>query len=159
MWRLCPSGCKGPILFYTGNEGPIDAFWGSNGFMQQVLSPKLGALLVFAEERYYGESQPEGGGGFRYLSTEQVRWARHPRTGVTLALVTNALLTAAHAEQVLADYAGLLGSLKVNLSAVNCPVVSFGGSYGATLTTLFRLKYVALLAQRPTTSQLTPCAS
>ena len=28
--------CKGPILFYTGNEGPIDAFWASNGFMLEV---------------------------------------------------------------------------------------------------------------------------
>ena len=29
--------CKGPILFYTGNEGPIEAFWGSNGFMIEVI--------------------------------------------------------------------------------------------------------------------------
>lgn len=68
------NGCKGPILFYTGNEGPIDAFWGSNGFMQQVLAPRLGALLVFAEERYYGLSRPQNASGkFDYLSTEQVR--------------------------------------------------------------------------------------
>ena len=28
--------CKGPILFYTGNEGSIEAFWASNGFMLEV---------------------------------------------------------------------------------------------------------------------------
>jgi hypothetical protein len=30
------NGCKGPILLYTGNEGPIDAFWGASGFVNQV---------------------------------------------------------------------------------------------------------------------------
>lgn len=34
-----PAGCPGPILLYTGNEGPIDAFWGSNGFMIHHLAP------------------------------------------------------------------------------------------------------------------------
>ena len=116
FWGKQPAldnGCKGPILFYTGNEGPIDAFWGSNGFMTEVLAPALGALLVFGEERYYGLSQPTGGRSYEYLSTEQV----------------------------LADYANLLTSLKQQLGATNCPVVAFGGSYGGTLTTLFRLKY------------------
>eukprot|EP00316_Scyphosphaera_apsteinii_P008850 CAMPEP_0119315198 /NCGR_PEP_ID=MMETSP1333-20130426/34829_1 /TAXON_ID=418940 /ORGANISM="Scyphosphaera apsteinii, Strain RCC1455" /LENGTH=464 /DNA_ID=CAMNT_0007320481 /DNA_START=96 /DNA_END=1487 /DNA_ORIENTATION=+ len=109
-----PNACKGPILFYTGNEGPIDAFWASNGFMTEVLAPRLGALIIFGEERYYGQSLPTGlGGSFKYLSTEQV----------------------------LADYANLLTHLKEEFGAENCPVVSFGGSYGGTLTTLFRLKY------------------
>ena len=72
-----PDGCPGPILLYTGNEGPIDAFWGSNGFMINYLAPKWGALLLFPEERYYGKSQPFGGESLTpanavYLSTEQV---------------------------------------------------------------------------------------
>ena len=41
------NGCKGPILFYTGNEGPIEAFWASNGFMTDVFAPKWNALLIF----------------------------------------------------------------------------------------------------------------
>ena len=53
------NGCKGPILFYTGNEGPIDAFWGSNGFMTEVLAPRLGALLIFGEEVRWPVSIPQ----------------------------------------------------------------------------------------------------
>ena len=46
--------CRGPILVYAGNEGPIEAFWGGNGFMIDVLAPRLGALVVFPEQRFYG---------------------------------------------------------------------------------------------------------
>lgn len=82
--------------------------------MTDVLAPEFGALLVFAEERYYGTSQPQGTSGrFDYLSTEMV----------------------------LADYAALITSLRKELDAQNCPCIAFGGSYGGTLTTLFRLKY------------------
>lgn len=114
------AGCRGPILFYTGNEGPIDAFWGSNGFMIEHLAPKWGALLVFGEERYYGKSLPFG-----------AKSLTDPANAVYLST-----------EQVLADYAELLQHLKATIpGAQNCPVVSFGGSYGGTLTTYFRLKY------------------
>ena len=34
------------------------------------------------------------------------------------------------AEQAMADYAWLIGSLKANISAPLAPVVLFGGSYG-----------------------------
>jgi hypothetical protein len=54
-WGVDPAkklenGCPGPILLYTGNEGPITAFWGSNGFMVEHLAPKWGAMLIFPEE-------------------------------------------------------------------------------------------------------------
>ena len=42
---------------------------------------------------------------------------------------------------MLADYASLLTRVKASLNASRCPVVAFGGSYGGTLATLFRLKY------------------
>ena len=38
----------------------ITAFWAATGFMSEVLAPKWGALLVHAEERYYGTSLPFG---------------------------------------------------------------------------------------------------
>ena len=76
--KRLPNGCPGPILMYTGNEGPITAFWESNGFMVEYLAPKWGAMLVFPEERYYGESLPFGSQSFlatnlKYLTTEQAR--------------------------------------------------------------------------------------
>ena len=43
------NGCRGPILLYTGNEGPITAFWEATGFMQDVLAVEWGALLVYPE--------------------------------------------------------------------------------------------------------------
>jgi pimeloyl-ACP methyl ester carboxylesterase len=115
------NGCPGPILMYTGNEGPITAFWGSNGFMVEYLAPKWGAMLVFPEERYYGESLPFGRASFsaqnlRYLTTEQV----------------------------LEDYVAIVDHLRATIDgAASCPVLAFGGSYGGTLTTFLRAKYPA----------------
>ena len=72
-----PNGCPGPILLYTGNEGAITGFWEANGFMTEHLAPKWGGLLVFPEERFYGESQPFGNASATresraFLTTEQV---------------------------------------------------------------------------------------
>ena len=117
------NGCKGPILFYTGNEGPIDAFWNSAGFPAKDLAEKWGGLVVFAEHRYYGKSMPFGA---KSLTKDYVMYLS--------------------TEQALADYANLIQALKKELNAENCPVISFGGSYGATLTTYFRAKYPHIVA-------------
>ena len=119
-FKNLPGDCPGPILFYSGNEGPIDAFWNSNGFMQ-TLAKEWNGLLVFGEHRYYGESMPFGNESLT------------PENAVYLST-----------EQALADYAYLLTELKNNIlgtQAVECPIISFGGSYGATLTTYYRVKY------------------
>uniref|UniRef100_A0A6B2L2S3 Lysosomal Pro-X carboxypeptidase n=1 Tax=Arcella intermedia TaxID=1963864 RepID=A0A6B2L2S3_9EUKA len=79
-------------------------------------APSLGALLVFAEHRYFGRSLPFPSGPLqhlRYLS----------------------------AEQALADYAALLFHLSGALFPPDTPVVAVGGSYGGMLAAWLRLKY------------------
>ncbi|GMI02076.1 hypothetical protein TrVE_jg8031 [Triparma verrucosa] len=104
------SSCPGPIMFYTGNEGPVDGFWSGNGFMMEM-AESWGGLIVFGEERYYGESIPSE--DYSFMSTQQV----------------------------LEDYVELLDFVKNEYDAQECPVIAFGGSYGGTLTTFFRAGY------------------
>lgn len=110
----------GPIFLYCGNEGYIDWFAVNAGFMWDI-APQFGALLVFPEHRYYGESMPYGSQSVAY------------KDGDSLSYLT--------AEQALADFATLIVDLKKNLSAQACPVVLFGGSYGGMLAAWMRLKY------------------
>ncbi|XP_044510938.1 lysosomal Pro-X carboxypeptidase isoform X2 [Mangifera indica] len=110
----------GPIFLYCGNEGDIEWFAVNSGFMWDI-APKFGAMLIFPEHRYYGESLPYG-------SREEAY-----RNATMLSYLT--------AEQALADFAVLITDLKRNLSAEACPVVLFGGSYGGMLAAWMRLKY------------------
>ncbi|CAL1371970.1 unnamed protein product [Linum trigynum] len=111
---------RGPIFLYCGNEGDIEWFAVNTGFVWEI-APRFGAMILFPEHRYYGESMPYG-------SQEEAY-----KNATTLAYLT--------AEQALADYAVLITDLKRNLSAENCPVVLFGGSYGGMLAAWMRLKY------------------
>ncbi|XP_062408118.1 lysosomal Pro-X carboxypeptidase [Sardina pilchardus] len=114
----------GPILFYTGNEGDIAWFCNNTGFMWDV-AEELGAMLVFAEHRYYGESMPFG--------AESYSDAKH--------------LNYLSSEQALADFAVLIKYLKASWSgAQNSAVVAVGGSYGGMLAAWFRMKYPHVVA-------------
>lgn len=110
----------GPIFFYCGNEGDIEWFAANTGFVWEI-APRFGAMVVFPEHRYYGESMPYGSSEIAYANA------------TSLSHLT--------AEQALADFAVLLTDLKSNLSAEACPVVLFGGSYGGMLAAWMRLKY------------------
>lgn len=108
----------GPIFFYTGNEGDITGFQRASGLLTD-LAPKFGALVVFAEHRYYGKSMPFGEDSF---------------TGDNIGLLMM--------DQAMADYAYLMKYLKSkHCSGGPCPIIAFGGSYGGMLAAYMRFKY------------------
>ncbi|XP_078048841.1 lysosomal Pro-X carboxypeptidase [Augochlora pura] len=107
-----------PIFFYTGNEGDIEVFAQNTGFMWDI-APEFGALLIFAEHRYYGESMPYGNKS--YNDTKHLGY-----------------LTS---EQALADFVDLIQDIKSTMKYKNSPVIVFGGSYGGMLSAWIRIKY------------------
>jgi len=61
------------LFFYTGNEAPVDLYVNHTGLMWEN-APLYNALMIFAEHRFYGGSQPCPGGWAEcpaYLSVEQ----------------------------------------------------------------------------------------
>ncbi|KNC50905.1 uncharacterized protein AMSG_12046 [Thecamonas trahens ATCC 50062] len=119
-----------PIFFYTGNEDEITAYAEAAGAVWEA-ADAMGAAVVFAEHRYFGESLPFGKATFNH--TGNLRW-------LTI-------------EQALADYALLITALKDPSSphylapgAEHAPVITFGGSYGGILSAFFRAKYPNIVA-------------
>jgi lysosomal Pro-X carboxypeptidase len=111
-------GAGSPIFFYTGNEGDIQWFCENTGFVWEQ-AEQLGALVVFAEHRYYGNSMPYGAESY-----------------------SKANLNYLTSEQALADYAYLIKSIKSSRPETQkSAVIAFGGSYGGMLAAWFRMKY------------------
>lgn len=79
----------------------------------------FGALLIFAEHRYYGESFPSGNKSFG-----------DPKYAGYL-----------NSYQALADYVKLIEYLKSDTKYNASPVITFGGSYGGMLSAWIRMKY------------------
>ena len=114
--RYATDNKTSPILFYTGNESPLEQYINHTGLIWE-LAPELNARVVFAEHRYEGESLPN---------------------------VSSQCLSYASTIQALADYANLLEkNLNPGNTA---PVIAFGGSYGGMLSGWMRMKYPHLIA-------------
>jgi len=108
----------GCIFFYVGNEGPVTLYATHTGLMWEN-AERFGAMLVFAEHRYYGETWPLG---TEEASLEHMEYLS--------------------SQQALADYATLLHALRAQRGIPSrTPVISFGGSYGGVLSAMFRAAY------------------
>ena len=103
-WEKHSDGSRGPIFFYVGNEADVTLYLNATGIMWES-APSFGALLVFAEHRYYGQSKPYG------------KTLRQHMQFLT-------------SEQAMADYAQLVMELKEEHGAQDSAVIGFGGSYG-----------------------------
>ncbi|XP_057483914.1 uncharacterized protein LOC130770446 [Actinidia eriantha] len=109
-----------PILAYLGAEAPLDGDLTGVGFLTDN-APRLNALMVYIEHRFYGQSVPFG-------KLEDV-------------LKNDSVRGYFNSAQAIADYAEVLLYLKRNLSAQHSPIIVIGGSYGGMLAAWFRLKY------------------
>ena len=108
---------EGPLVVYTGNEGNIEDFASSCGFLW-VLAKRYGAAVILIEERYYGKSIPA------------------PRAGE----MPYAFLSSS---QVIEDLAVALWKLRRQLNATK--VVAVGGSYGGMLSAWLRKRHPDLV--------------
>ncbi|CAJ1418374.1 unnamed protein product [Effrenium voratum] len=106
-----------PIFFFFGGEGSVEGFYNASGAVFEH-GQALEAMVVFLEHRYYGSSRPSS--DLRFLTLEQA----------------------------LADTAWFLEGLRRRLGCGEreCPVVTFGGSYGGMMVAWFRQKYPHLTA-------------
>ena len=93
-----------------GGEAAAIGGYKHNGDLFQWAGP-LGALLVFPEHRFYGDSYPPG------VQASQTPISMQPLT----------------VEQALADYANVIEQLRTNYSAPDSPLIVAGGSYPGML--------------------------
>ncbi|KAG2433173.1 hypothetical protein HYH02_012716 [Chlamydomonas schloesseri] len=118
--RETADGTPGPVFFYLGNEADVTLYLNNTGLMWESAAD-FGAMLVFAEHRYYGESVPYGKAVKKHMGYLS-------------------------AEQAMADYAQLIMELKEQYQMPpSTAVIGFGGSYGGMLAAWMRLKYPHVL--------------
>jgi len=79
----------------------------------------MGALIVYAEHRYFGDSMP--------FSKDQAYKSPY-----------NSFLTV---DNTLSDYVELVNQIKKDYQADDKAVIAFGGSYGGMLAAWSRMRY------------------
>ncbi len=109
---------NGTILFYTGNESPVELYINNTGLMWQNSQNKI---MVFAEHRYFGESFP-------FQSKD-------------ILIENKEYWSFLSSDQAMADYATLIRYLKIEWNSWMSKVIGFGGSYGGMICSWFRQKY------------------
>lgn len=110
---------SGPIFFCPGGESDVSAGYNHNGLMFEYGST-LGALLLFPEHRFYGQTLPSG-----------------PVDSYLPANV--AMLTIA---QALADYVAIIAAVRAQYKVPpTTPLIAFGGSYPGELAAFMRYAY------------------
>jgi hypothetical protein len=121
----CWNPQNGSVLFYAGNEADILQFVNNTGFMFEI-AQELDSLVIFAEHRYYGLSNPFGN---EYALGK----------GYNISFLT--------VEQAMQDFNTLTFHIrdKWNMTK-STPFIAFGGSYGANLSMWLRLKQPNLWA-------------
>jgi lysosomal Pro-X carboxypeptidase len=115
-------GGSGPMFFYLGNEADVTLYVNATGLIWEN-AEEFGALVVFAEHRYYGKSQ------------------LFPNDDKDILSNSNHLQYLS-ADQALMDYVALVEHLKktYNLRESDA-VIGFGGSYGGMLASWARFRY------------------
>ena len=104
------TGSSSAILFYTGNESPLEQYINQTGLMWE-LAPILHATVIFAEHRYEGQSLPN---------------------------VTTNCMSFSSSKQALADYAVLLDHINPNSKRpVIAFGGSYGGMLSAWMRRLY----------------------
>lgn len=109
------TGKRGPVFFYFGNEDNVELYVNHTGLMWES-AEEFGALLVFAEHRYYGGSLPFKDG-------------------------TPGCLNFLTTEQAMADFAYLIDHIRQTMGALDSAFIGFGGSYGGMIAAWFRVHY------------------
>ena len=132
------ASASAPVLFYAGNEGPIESFAAATGW-QWELGAQIGAVVVFAEHRGYGASAtPSSSASSSSASTSPPLAA--PPCGPGFRHVSSA--------QALRDFAALGAHLRTPAGDAAAPrvdanstIVAVGGSYGGMLAAWLRLRF------------------
>lgn len=116
----------GRIFLYTGNEAPVDLY---ARYMGQLwdLSDRFGALLVFAEHRFFGKSNFVASGVTNETSMLDM--------GSNRSMMMYQHLTP---QQAVLDFAKLIEDLQSTRSSKSRGAVAFGGSYGGVLAVMLR---------------------